>query len=212
MNPCLSFGCSSALLLLTAVGQAQDEDWQDPARAAQAQRRSGFTIGMSGGLTLGRAYGYPNETDKIDRPQYEADTGLGIANGGILWLGGALTDWFTFGIGMANASLQGHDYQASGGAFVTRIEAFPLFYANDSLQDLGLALTCGAGTIRVERDGDTKADGGNMSSVGLGVFYEPWRAWQISLGPSLEVLYVFSGSLRSFSATLGGRIVFYGGP
>jgi hypothetical protein len=161
---------------------------------------------------LGRSYGYPNEAEKIDRAAYKSDTGLGIGYGYVLWLGGALTDWFTVAVGLSSGQLLGNGLQAAAGGFVFHLELFPLFYAGKAGQDLAVLLDFGAGNLQILKDSNKLADGGSMSIIGLGACYEPLRFWHFSAGPTLEGTYFFSRSGRDLSLVAGFRLAFYGGP
>jgi hypothetical protein len=48
--------------------------------------------------------------------------------------------------------------------------------------------------------------------VGGGVFYEPWRLWRFSTGPSIEYAHHFSRSLSAHLLVIGWRTAFYAGP
>jgi hypothetical protein len=208
----LLFTCTAFWLAASSAQAAEEAAWEDPTHPTPAVRRSGFTAGLSGGVSMGRAYGYPNEAEKIDRREFLANTKFGLSTGSTLWLGGALTDWFTVGIGMLGTGVRGNGLVATGGAFVFHLETFPFFYAGKAGQNLGLLANFGAGSVAILRKEASKANGGNMSCVGLGAFYEPLRFWRFSAGPSLEGTYMFSPSLRSLTMTAAMRLVFYGGP
>jgi hypothetical protein len=130
----------------------------------------------------------------------------------MIWLGGTLRDWFTFGLGLSARRGQEGDLAAQSGAFVLHLEGFPLWALGGEWRDVGLFTELGAGgeTI-VNADQDIVADGGAMSVVGIGVFYEPWQPWLFSLGPSLQYHHEFSQSLESDFVSLGLRVAFYGG-
>ncbi len=161
---------------------------------------------------MGRASGYPNEAEKIDRREFLADTKFGLSSGSTLWLGGALTDWFTVGIGLLGTGVRGNGLVASGGAFVFHLETFPFFYSGKAGRNFGFLANFGAGSVVILRDKESKANGGNMSCVGFGTFFEPLRFWHFSAGPSLETTYMFSPSVRALTMTAAMRLVFYGGP
>ena len=211
MRPWPLLTCT-AIWLATSTAGAAEETWEDPTRPTPAVRRSGFTAGLSGGVSVGRASGYPNEAEKIDRREFLADTKFGLSNGGTLWIGGALTDWFTVGIGMLGTGARGNGLIASGGAFVFHLETFPFFYWGKAGQNFGFLANFGAGSVVILRKKDEQANGGNMSCVGFGAFYEPLRFWHFSAGPSLETTYMFSPSVRALTMTAAMRLVFYGGP
>ena len=178
----------------------------------KASRRSDFTIGASAGLALGSGYGYPNEVDKIDSAEHVADTGVALGSGFEVWLGGALRDWFTFGLGINGFGVEGGGQQLSGGGFIFRLEAFPFFAEGESLQDVGAFASFGLGTATIEADGEETADGGAISIVTFGGFWEAWRGGGFAAGPSLSYTHVFSQSLSFYAATGGIRVAFYAGP
>lgn len=179
---------------------------------APAQRRSGLVLGLAGGLLTSSARGYPNDVAKIDVPQYEAHMGVGVAVGGAFWLGGALADWLTIGIGAFGGGSERGGLRGSGGAFTVRVEAFPLFYRGGHFQDLGVLFTAGTGGYTIHRGQEKLAEGAATSAVGLGAFYEPWHFWQLSFGPQIEYSHQFSDSISAHTLVLGMRSVFYGGP
>jgi len=220
---CAALGGSSLCLLAreplaqaadggSAAVTASPAEGAGPPPPAPALRRSGFSIGLAGGLLTSSARGYPNDVAKIDVPEFEAHTGLGVATGGALWLGGALADWLNVGIGLIGGGIERNGVRGSGGAFNVRIEAFPLFYRGGPFQDLGVLFTAGLGGYTIERGKEKLAEGGGTSAVGLGAFYEPWRLWQFSFGPQLEYSHQFSDTMSAHTLVVGMRTVFYGGP
>src|SRR4051812_45124464 len=92
-----------AALLLPGAAAADDAQ---PAAApsaappaweiAPATRRSGFTAGIALGFGLSSIVGYPNDSKKIGFQRYYTATGARPTPSGQTWIGGALTDWFTF--------------------------------------------------------------------------------------------------------------------
>jgi len=191
---------------------ASSAEGAGPPAPAPAERRSGFSVGIAGGLLTSSARGYPNDVAKIDVPEFEAHTGVGVATGGAFWIGGALADWLNVGVGMIGGGFERKGVRGSGGVFNVRAELFPLFYRGGHFQDLGLLLTAGTGSYTIRRGSDKLAEGGGTSAVGLGAFYEPWRLWQMSFGPQLEYSHQFSDSMSAHTLVVGMRAVFYGGP
>ena len=199
---------------VTAAAEAQRKDgghW-DGGYGVSAKRRSDFTIGASAGYGLGSGLGYPNKVGEIDNPAFEASTGLATGAGATFWLGGALRDWFTFALGGTLSSMNSGDKKLSGGGFVFRLEAFPLFSMGGAAQDLGLSGNFGIGTANIDEDGQEKADGGSISILGFGAFHETWRPGHFTLGPMLEYTHIFSQTLSAHTAVAGVRIAFYSGP
>jgi hypothetical protein len=95
---------------------------------------------------------------------------------------------------------------------IFRLEAFPLIAAGDALADLGISSNLGISVYKIKRGSEEKADGGAMSHVSLGAFYEPWRFGKFAVGPTLEYTHLFSETLKVHTALAGVRLAFYGGP
>jgi hypothetical protein len=175
------------------------------------ERRSGFAFGLGYGAGYGSSLGYPNKLGQIDNPDYEQNVG-GLAFASSIWLGGALRDWFTFGLGLSSRAVQEGDLQAQNGAFVVHLEGFPLWSLGGAFRDLGVFGEAGAGSaVIVDPAKKVVANGGSMSVLGIGAFYEPWQLWHFSFGPGLTYHYEYSQSLASHVVSLGVRTVFYGG-
>lgn len=203
--------CAALAALSPSEARAAAEEGA-PVEAPPALRRAGFLLGLSGGLALGSAKGYPNDVAKIDLPEFEAGTGLGANNGATLWIGGSLADWFNVAVGFQRVSFAGNGLEAAGGNLNIRLEAFPLFYRGGAWQDLGLTFTAGTGGVTLRRDGESVAEGEGTSAVGFGAFYEPFRFWQLSTGPDLIYTHQFSRSMTAHLLVVGWRLAFYGGP
>jgi hypothetical protein len=188
----------------------------EPAWQRQpAARRGGFTVGLAAGLSLGSAAGYPNDIQKIGFERYYTETGVGVGAGGYLWLGGALADWFTFGVGFGGSSLTAGKYATSMGGVVFHTEVFPLFSLGGAWREAGIILDAGTGgaTTTSEDTGDTKIiDGALPAKIGGGVFYEGIRFWKVSTGPWLYADYTWSGSVRQPGVYLGWRTALYTKP
>jgi len=175
-------------------------------------RRLGWTFGLSTGLTLSSASGYPNDVAKIDLPQFETGTGASVSTGGALWIGDTLVDWLTVAVGFSAGGFKGNDLDASSFTLHLRMEAFPLFYRGGAWQDLGVTLMTGTGGLSVKRGKETVAEGEATSVVGLGAFFEPWRFWHFATGPDLTYTHQFSRSISAHQLVVGWRLAFYGGP
>ena len=183
-----------------------------PLPAEPAVRRLGWTFGLSTGLTLSSASGYPNDVAKIDLPQFETGTGASVSTGGALWIGDTLVDWLTVAVGFSAGGFKGNDLDASSFTLHLRMEAFPLFYRGGAWQDLGVTLMTGTGGLSVKRGKETVAEGEATSVVGLGAFFEPWRFWHFATGPDLTYTHQFSRSISAHQLVVGWRLAFYGGP
>lgn len=178
-------------------------------------RRGGFTMGLESGTGVSSFSGFPNEVAKLNDPRFERNTGVGLGTDLSLWLGGALRDWVTVGLGATLATARGNGALGSGIGFLVHVEAFPLFYEHRHLRHLGIGFSGGVGFAQMF-DEDTPdpldpiADGGAMSVLSWSVFYEPWRFWHFSAGPTVSYTHSFSQSLTIHQALAGFRLVFYG--
>lgn len=207
-----TLACASLLSARPALADKDEaESSYDPGKA---ERRSDVAIGLLVGGTAGAVSGYPNELTKIDDPKYEANTGFGGGTAGGLWLGGALRDWFVFGVGLAVGGVSGNGYKSSGTAFVFHLEGYPLFSQGGAWKDVGLIGEFGAGSRTITQGATTTvAEGGLLSIATFGAVYEGIHLGShVSLGPLIQVTYQASQSLSATFGTLGLRASFYGGP
>ena len=200
-----------ALPLPALADQNDNESW-DGGFGQRGQRRSDFVRGLSTGLVLMSADGYPNEVAKLDNPAYESASGFALGPAAEAWIGGALRDWFTFGIGGAYLKSSGKDSSASGGAFLVRVEAYPLYELGGGLRDLALFANFGAGGLSLDGEKHKHAAAGFASIGGGGVAYELFRFGHFALAPTAEYLLIASQTLTAHQAIVGARVVFYGGP
>lgn len=177
-------------------------------------RRGGFFMGVEQAMGIGAYSGYPLDVAALNDPDAKQTTGPGFATQFDLWLGAAVRDFLSFGLGASLLSANG-DQIGGGLAMLFRLEGYPLFYKGGLYRDLGLSFEGGVsvGAI-VEREdgkaGDQVANGGAMSTIGAGVFWEPLRFWHFSAGPSCNYLYAYSQTMQVQQGTLGFRFVFYG--
>jgi hypothetical protein len=211
-RPLALLGAVALLSAVSAKGSpalAADTDWQN----AVATRRSGFTAGLVLGAALGYASGTPNDYGAIGNPAYTSHTG-GFGSGGALWLGGALTDWFTFGLGGQMTSFGGSKLSSKSTAFLFHIEAFPLFYRGGVWRDLGAFADFGTGVGSIARKstGEDVASAGTFSVAGVGAFWETWRLAGLTAGPVISWHYEYSHPLERHYVVAGLRGAFYGGP
>jgi hypothetical protein len=194
-----------------ARADSPNNDW-DGGYQQVSTRRSGFMLGISTGLALGRAYGYPNEIAKLDVPRYKRNTAFALGGSKRLWLGGALTDWFVFGFGLEGISLKRDNITAAGSAYTFHVEGYPLFYRGGVFRDLSLFGDFGAGGMKISGNGREDANGGFMSVMGFGAGWDPVRFWHFNFGPAVEYTHVWSQTLTADSFALEARLTFIGGP
>jgi hypothetical protein len=206
--------------LLSGVAAAEDPPRPEPAvppdpaawQNAPTTRRGGFVVGGALGFGVASIAGFPNDVKKIGYAPYYTATGVRPTFTPELWIGGALTDWITFGIGVTLSGIYGHDKDTSiAGMF--HIEVFPLFYVSEKLRDLGVMLDAGTGTASVtDASGTELVDGSAASLVGGGVFWEPLVVAKIRGGPFLMGNYMWSDTARRPALFAGWRMSLYTKP
>jgi hypothetical protein len=197
--------------LTPSTAHAAEKLW-DGGYDIKAQRRSGFAGAVNFGLGVGKARGYPNAVSQIDDPDYRSSTGTTGGSTFSLWLGGAIRDWFTVGLGFSTFGAASGNIKAGGNAFILHVEAFPLFNYGGRFRDFALFTNVGAGGLVIEGDAPEKANGGFMSVLGFGASYELFRFGAVALGPVLEGTYRFSQSVTAGGVFAGVRTTIYSGP
>jgi hypothetical protein len=202
----------AAVNALPGAARADEESYQSQYQPPKPELRSDFMIGLSTGLAAGRAVGYPNEAEKIGRREFREVRDFSSGSFLALWFGGALRDWFSFGFGLSVLQSGGEERRLSQAAFITRLEGYPLYTLGGRWRDLGVYFDAGAGGSLIQADKETIADGGAVAYIGPGIVYEWIRFGSFTLSPTLGYVHNFSPSMTSHYATLGARIVFYGGP
>lgn len=176
-------------------------------------RRDGLIFGLQGNLGLAMASGYPLDLKKIGRAAHYTETDIGFSAIGLLWVGVALKDWLSFGVGATLDGLVAGDEKLGwgyGGVF--RLEGFPLWPLGGIGKEIGVTFDAGASAFAVPKP-DSNAvkliDGGAASYLGGGVFYEGIRYWRISMGPGIYAGYMWSDTVRHGAVTLDFRATFY---
>lgn len=226
----LSFACATAL---TGVARAEDKAKpanvakvaaleepkpQTPDRSwekAKATRRSGFLVGLTIGAGVTSIAGYPNDAKLIGKASAYTETGARPGGMGLLWLGGAITDYLNFGVGFGGGQLffPGAGDKAQSFSLSFRAEVFPLFPLGGKLRDLGIFFEGGTGPVSVADKDDKKlVDGALCSYFGGGAFYEAFRLWRFAMGPVLAGNYMWSSTARRPGLFIGFRTVLYTGP
>ena len=201
------------LVAPAAVAEEEDDNW-DGGYEEGGEYRSGFVAGLGVASEAGNAVGYPNQAGKIDDPNYRATTKLGLGGAAELWIGGAIQDWFTFGLGYGRGQMTGNALRASSTVYLFRIETYPFFYSGTFGRDFGLQADFGIGTVTINNQEAEQemADGGAMSVVGLGAAYEWLHFGSFAAGPTLQYRHRFSESLAAHTVALGMRLVYRSGP
>jgi hypothetical protein len=204
---------SLALALLAGAGAARaaESDW-DGDFSQKAERRSDFTAGLTVAPLVASVYGYPNSAGKVGNDRYVADPGVGVGSIESLWIGGALRDWFTFGVGATWLSYETSGVTSAGGGMIFRIETFPLWAYGGVWRDVGAYASFGIGGLTLKKDGHKVGDGGAVSIAAFGAFWEPVRFGVFSFGPTAEYTLISSRSVSFRGASAGARLVLYTGP
>ena len=198
---------------LVTPARADVEDAENHYDPGPAQRRSGFTAGLFFGPAGGASDGYLNELAKIGNPDYRQNTGFVAGSSSGFWLGGALRDWFVFGLGFRGATIEGNGKRSEGSSFVLHVEAFPLFARGGVFRDISLFSEFGAGSRKIVEHGQTVADAGFVSQIAVGAQWEAFRFWShFAGGPMLLVSHEWSESMTTTYGALAFRLAFYGGP
>jgi hypothetical protein len=210
---------SAAVVLVVAAPAAaeapESTGKESPAwDSAPATYRSGFVVGLALGSGVVSFSGYPNDSRKIGLLSHYTATGASFGGMGSLWFGGALSDWFTFGVGFTGGSMPLlSDQKASSGGLIFHVEAYPLFTLGKRWRDVGVMFDAGTGSATVTpKDSEKKLiDGGSASQIGGGPFYEGFKLWKLKGGPFIEGSYVWSDSVRRPAVFFGWRTSLYTG-
>ncbi|MFO0762366.1 MAG: hypothetical protein U0359_38355 [Byssovorax sp.] len=212
---------------------------RDPVmEKASASRRSGFAVNLSFGNGIASIVGYPNDAKKIGYARYYYESGARPSGVNMLWLGGAITDWFVFGVGFTGSGL---NFTGQTTAFASGTifhgEVFPLFYRGGAWRDVGVMIDAGLGAAQITDDSaklshvevttstmdkiklpyftvpkEKLVDGGSASLIGAGVFYEAARIWRVRIAPFMYVNYIWSDTVRRPGFFLGVHSTFYWNP
>jgi hypothetical protein len=178
------------------------------------ERRGGFAMAATLGYGIGVYRGYELSVDALNDPNGQKTTGPAVASQIALWFGGSPRDWLTAGLGLSLLSAQ-NESTASGMAFMAHVEFFPLYYLGGTFHDLGLGFDGGLGVAtmfdKADKDFETPiAESGSLSTLGFSAFWEPWRAWHFSFGPTANYVYGFSQTMNVNQFTIGFRGALYG--
>ena len=168
-------------------------------------------MALSTGFGAGVYRGYDLSVDALNDPSARQSTGATVASFSTAWLGGSPRDWLTLGLGVISASAQGPERFGAGGALIAHVEGYPFFSLGGPYEDLGLGLSGGIGIINIvdaeERDfSEPLATSGSLSVLSFDAFWEPFRLWHFSFGPTLNYTHGFSQTMNVNQATLGVRL------
>ncbi|MFO0638554.1 MAG: hypothetical protein U0183_05025 [Polyangiaceae bacterium] len=183
------------------------------------QYRKGFMLGLSLGAGVGAGSGYPNDVQKIGNPDFYSQTPALLGSTFQLVVGGALTDYLSFGVLFGGASFKNSEWEARASGFGFRIDVYPAVLALPkvkALANLGLGADLGAGMIKVQALGNYPTVEGFQSILGVSAFYE-FRLFSllgghVSLSPELAYHAAYHTSSQVNYLSAAARLVFYGGP
>ena len=92
-------------------------------------------------------------------------------------------------------------------------DVYPLFPLGKAWRDLGASFDFGLSFPQtVDADDNVLIDGGMSSYLYAGAFWEGISAWQLKMGPSLGLHYIFSDSNRRTAMLAGFRVTVYSQP
>ena len=171
-------------------------------------------MGLSLGGGFGASNGYPNDARKIDRAKYYQETGIGLATGSGIWLGGALTDWLNLGIGFGFSNLYSSGASSPAPLAFFHNDLYPLYPLKGGFRDIGATFEFGLGFPKTvaTKTKETLIDGAGSSYVFVGAFWEPLKVWKLRMGPLVGAHYLFSQSIRRPLALVGFRLTLYAAP
>lgn len=187
-----------------------------PARPTN--ERGGFVFGLTGGLAMGHAEGYPNDLQKIDIPAYFGAGGLMVGESSGFMLMGAFARELNFGVWLNQSHVESTsgNWRSNGYGGGFRVEVFPVGWLVPALRDLGFIGMFGIGGGNLLANvGNYPGAEGVQSYIGTGAFYEwmilhPGRTrWVV--GPSVEYQIVTSRSFERSAVMFGLRFALYSG-
>ncbi len=205
--------CAAAIVAFSSGALAAEK----ATAPTPANERGGFVFGLTGGLAMGTAGGYPNDLQKIDVGPASAG-GFMVGESSGFMLMGAFARELNFGAWLNQsytASTSGN-WRSNGYGGGFRVEVFPIGWLVPALRDLGFIgmFGIGAGNL-VANVGDSLGADGVQSYIGTGAFYEwmilhPGRTrWVV--GPSVEYQLVTSRPFERHVGMFGLRFAFYSG-
>ena len=215
---------------LDVDASAESKPDKPPAwETAKPERRGGFAMGFGIGAGVGASDGFPNDSAKIGHPAYHQNGGLGFGLGSTIWVGGALADWLSFGLGFGYSNIFASTPSSSSqpslstssaapyGTFHT--DVYPLYAlgntaARKALRDLGAMFEFGLGfpkTVATKNE-STIIDGAGSSYIFGGICWEGFSAWKLKMGPYVGIHYMFSDSIRRPLGIAGFRLTLYTAP
>lgn len=212
LGGCLVFGASPARAQSETGKPAGAED--PTLRPVKAERRSGLTLGASGGIALAGASGYPNNARMIDDPAFYSSSPLLVGWSSSYFLMGAFNDYVSFGPMFTIATFESDAWKSTGWGAGFRGEVFPLVKLVPMLADAAIYGQVGFGVTELRAKGPYPSADGSQSFLGIGIHHE-WRLARLlgghaALGPYVEYDAIRAPSAERHWATAGLRVVWYG--
>lgn len=197
-----------------APAEAADAPASKAWETAPHEHRGGFAIGLGLGGGVGASNGFPADAKKIGRIDDYTESGLGFAGASGLWIGGALADWLTFGLGGGFSTILNADTRSPAPILMFHTDVYPLYALGGPLRDLGVVADFGLGfPTTVATEGDALLiDGAGASFLFAGAFWEGISAWKMRFGPQLGGHYMWSETIRRPALILGFRGTLYTDP
>jgi hypothetical protein len=188
-----------------------EESWLN----APPHQRCGFTIGLGLGSLLGATSGYPNDATKVDRDEFYENTGFSYGSNLNLYIGIALADWFTVGVGPTLGQLQNSDTKTGFFTFGFHLDVYPAFGLGGHWENIGLMVDAGlGGNVTTDKEDDTLEliQSPVSSRLATGVVFEGVKLWKFKMGPFAAFDAMWSPTSFRPAGWLGWRTAFYAGP
>jgi len=179
--------------------------------------RSGIAVGLSLGVGVGSASGYPNNSQDIGDSAYYSAGGFMAGGMGQIFIMGALSDYLSFGFWYGHTDLRNSDWRSVGNGGGFRLEIFPLVDLVSQLQGLGVLANLGIGSGNLYTPNPQLPEAnGTQSFGGIGLFHE-WgfgygHDGHFAFGPAVEFDAIWSQPFEQHGVIASARLVWYGGP
>jgi hypothetical protein len=179
--------------------------------------RSGLVVGLSLGVGLGGASGYPNNSSDIGNGADYSASGFMLGATQSIFIMGALSDYVSFGFMFNHGLFRNPSFYSNTDGVGFRIEGYPLVALGSRWQGLAAFAQFGLGTgDLVSKPPNLPEADGTQSFGAAGVFYE-WSVGvmrsgaHIGIGPSLEYDAVWTQPFESHGLVGSLRLAFYSG-
>jgi hypothetical protein len=189
---------------------------RDPTAAPVVpERRNGVVLGVAGGAAAAGSEGFTNNPRFLGNPDYFSSSPLLYGWSASFFMMGALADYVSFGPTFSIATFENDKWKSTGWGFGVRGEVYPLVKLVPALADTSVFAQLGVGSTTLRAKGPYPEAGATQSFLGLGIHHE-WRLAQMlgghaSAGPFVEYDVIRADSVERHWATLGLRVVWYGG-